>query len=321
MDYKEDDFCVERRKVRAHLLGCKVLAQSTARFSPVVISKLHRVITEPHLEVACTMEDIRGELGMTPDQFNEFLDCENLATLDKLCDILNKLSTDTGIDIQFFTLNFNQNIDNDQSSPIVSEAQEIVPEESPIVSSDSNVNENENLLSEKLGHSVHNLKINNQSFPIDNETQEIGPEPSNNISSVPDTNINDSTSSTVVSRGDTSDLKDRTSDSSDMTESSPDININESTSSTVVSRGDTSDSSDMTESSPETKQASVPLIFVMCKVLICPPMHFLGKSSSYEESKRRAAILFLKHVNSLKTDHLRKRHFIENFSSGDEAEC
>lgn len=292
MDYKEDDFCVERRKVRAHLLGCKVLAQSTARFSPVVISKLHRVITEPHLEVACTMEDIRGELGMTPDQFNEFLDCENLATLDKLCDILNKLSTDTGIDIQFFTLNFNQNIDNDQSSPIVSEAQEIVPEESHIVSSDSNVNENENLLSEKLGHSVHNLKINNQSFPIDNETQEIGPEPSYNISSVPDININDSTSSTVVSRGDTSDLKDRTSDSSDMT-----------------------------ESSPETKQASVPLIFVMCKVLICPPMHFLGKSSSYEESKRKAAILFLKHVNSLKTDHLRKRHFIENFSSGDEAEC
>lgn len=247
MDYKADDLTIERRKVRTHLLGCKALPTLT-KFSPVYLAKLHRVITEPYLEVVSTIHDVLGEMKMTADQFNEFLDDENLASLEKLSDILKNISNGTGIEIEFVTLPLGAYRDNENS-----------PQEG--TESESNTC---------------------------TETQEISPSQNYVVSRISQINING--------------------------------NIEESCDNLDTLKESESNSSQMAESNSENKSSPLPLVFVVCKFLIVPTMHFMGISLTVEESKRKAAILFLKHVNSLKTNNLRKHNFVENFSSGDEAE-
>lgn len=279
MDYKDEDLVVERKKVRAHLLGCKVLAKSTAnsdiKFSPVVLSKLHRVITEPYLEVTATMQDIFVEMEMTADQFNDFLDDENLASLEKLCDIINKVSEGTGIDIQFVNLLFDADQNTDyhiQNSQIGTETREL----DPVISnhSDFNVIKIENTLSDIIGDD------NNETSQRGSLTEEIDPGQSGIISGFCEININEK----IVSCDNSCALE--------------------------------QDNRNSTDNNSESSS----LAFVMCKVLIVPAMHFLGIAPTYEESKRKAAILFLKHINSLRTDPLRKQNFnfMDDFSSGDE---
>ncbi|KAI5699805.1 hypothetical protein M8J75_009055 [Diaphorina citri] len=235
MDYKSDDFSIERKKVRTHLLMSE-RKHNELKFNAVRLPKLHRVITEPHLEVISTMQRILDDMAMTTENFNEYLDNENLATLDKVLNILDKLKEGTGIDIDFVHLDF----------------EVLRKSASAMFEATTNISETETQSS--------NSYQNDETVPEQND----------------------------------------------------DIQSDEN----VVSQSD----NQVLESNTDSSASAKPLTFVLCKFFVVPLLSFMGVAPNFEESKKKAAILLLKHINSLDKTNCRKNNFFENFSSGDEAD-
>lgn len=253
MDYKLDDFNIERKKVRMQLLTSEKVPDKL-KFNAVSLSKMHRVLTEPHLEVTLTIQRILDEMGMTKEKFLDLLDNNDLTTMDKIFDIVDKFKEDTGIVIDFIPIELNTQVNNAMTS------------EKDDRSTD--ISENQNCDKEFE---------NRQTAQIQEESDEA-------------------------------------------TEFSENQNCDKDIENIQTAQNQDEESGNVTESVNETLAYIKPLMLVMCRMYVVPTLTFMGVSPTIEESKRKSAILLLKHILSLDVRNRRKHNFMENFSSGDEAE-
>lgn len=268
--------------VRAHLIG-KNIESKGVKSSAVALSKVHRVMREPYLEVVLTVQKILDRIGMTADQFNSFLDSGDLDFIDEsINDFLKEFTDSTGIEIDYATLPLGANklinIETSQDSLV----------NSPI--------EIDEILT-----NISEIDLN-ASTDSPNEIDEILP----NISEI---DINASTDSP-------SEIDETLSNISEIDSNM----LNEKLCDKLNEIGENENNSTETADNTCNTNTKETLVFVTCKVYINPVMSFMGISSSFEESKRKAAILFLKYIISFESKNSRGIYFFENFSSGDEEE-
>ncbi|KAL1452932.1 hypothetical protein WDU94_007115 [Cyamophila willieti] len=167
IDYTSEDFTIERKKVRSHLLTTKKCPLDV-RFNAVPLAKIHRVINEPHLDVIPIMQRILDEMGKTTEEFIEFLSDENLASRDTVLNIVDKMHQGTGIDFDFVTLDFSPAANQRSNQPSVCTEGDTVVESCTEFDNDSS-------------NHKHNIQTENETTDDTNQikTDTVEPDESN----------------------------------------------------------------------------------------------------------------------------------------------
>uniref|UniRef100_A0A8D9BN41 Interferon-inducible double-stranded RNA-dependent protein kinase activator A homolog n=2 Tax=Cacopsylla melanoneura TaxID=428564 RepID=A0A8D9BN41_9HEMI len=281
IDYNSEDYTVERKKVRSHLLTRKKCPLDV-RFNAVPLAKLHRVFNEPHLDLIPIIQRILDEMGKTTEEFIEFLDDENSASRDIVLNIVDKVHEGTGIDVDFVTLDFSPAV-NKSSSRL----EECTDGEREV---------------ETCAHSDNTCA----DFHSDNSTQNFHTEHE----------TTDATKQNCHTENETTDATNQNihteNETSDDTKQIKCDNENETNDDTIKS--DTEVEPELSITTP-----AVPMKFVTCKMFIAPTLSFLGIAPTVDLAERKAAVLLLKYIMALNMKPSKKNNFFENFSSGDEA--